>query len=350
MQRFLTRLALLSVLVGAFQVTVIPKLRQSDEAADVLDRLSRDPDVIYFCDSTNRWVDDADQDKRSICQMAQESFPDLTFAAVDKNAFHAGVYESVCELLADRKQRPKVLVVPINLRSFSPAWDRRPSYEFNELQNHIRYAETQWRLGLLAVRGMFPTPENSLSDAEYFNLPVYCGGQQVGQVRDFDNPSYLEADPQKTKDKFIFHYMYSLTPRHRKLQSFANLARTATQSGSRVVFYITPLDIDSGSSHLGRAMQQQVAENVRVVRDQLDPLAEVIDLSFELPSDAFTWHQYPNEHLNQHGRQYVATAITSSVAHALQIDAESNYQPQLRYAYRPGQLPRLSREQSTIIR
>lgn len=321
MLRFFVRILLLAVIVGALQASVVPSLRrEAKEVNEVLCEVSDCTDVLYFCDSTNRWVDDSDTDVRSISEMTQAAFPTLTISAADRNSFHAGVYESLVTLLADRNQLPKVLVVPVNLRSFSPAWDRRPECQFDDLQDHIRYADRKWRLGLIAVSKMFPASnDNATSDDAYNSLPVYRGSQCIGCVADFENESYEVPTPARTRNKFVYHYMYPLEADHRRLHSLVRLAQIAREHGSQAVFYITPVDVSSGIRLVGEEFQSQVERNIRVIRSQLEAHGPMLDLAFDLPSDAFAWHLYPNEHLNQDGRRYVASALEASIAERMNM-------------------------------
>ena len=167
MSKFALRMFVLVIAVASLQLTIVPMLRQPEIAGDMLDRLERHADVIHFCDSTNQWTDPADRDGRSICQMAQEEIPDLKLTALDHPGFQPEVYETIVDLLAQRDALPDMIVVPINLRTFSLAWDRRPQYDFAEVRQAIEFADQQWWLGAMAARNLFSPVQTGLTEDQF---------------------------------------------------------------------------------------------------------------------------------------------------------------------------------------
>ncbi|HSV43669.1 MAG TPA: hypothetical protein VLJ10_03855, partial [Candidatus Bathyarchaeia archaeon] len=149
----------------------------------------------------------------------------------------------------------------------------------------------------------------------YEHTKVFNGNHYVGRVRDFDNASYAQIDEEKIKKKLIFRYMYLLTPQNRKVQSMLKLAQLLKENGIEAVFYITPVDFQTGLKYLGPDFFKRVSENTHLISSLLNEKSiQLLDLSFSLPSRHFTWHEdsdqlYPNEHLQFLGRMFVVKSL-----------------------------------------
>ncbi|MEZ6066349.1 MAG: hypothetical protein R3B90_11730 [Planctomycetaceae bacterium] len=161
-------------------------------------------------------------------------------------------------------------MVPVNLRSFSAEWDQKPQYRFSELRTDLRYADQQWVLGLrgpLRMLGLWAADEPT--QQEYLAAPVRKGAEVVGTVQDFENPTFEQPSPDRTRDKFVFHYLAEVSHDHRKLQSLRRIAMKARAAGSRVIFYLTPVDEQTGESLLPGEFRPLVKSNVRLLEREL---------------------------------------------------------------------------------
>ena len=206
-------------------------------------------------------------------------------------------------------------MIPINLRSFSPEWDRKPAYQFEATKRQIRHAERPLQQALdPLLRTLHLLDEQAVTQTEYKTTPVYCGTEQVGLVRDFDNPSYLEVTPERTRNKMIFHYMYPLGVDHPKLVALREIVALADDYDLNIVFYVSPVDVETGERLLPGRFREQVAANVDTIREAVGThQPALIDMSDALPSTAFSWHDYPNEHLRDTGRRFVAERLASQL-------------------------------------
>ena len=80
------------------------------------------------------------------------------------------------------------------------------------------------------------------------------------------------------------------------------------------MFYITPIDMETGTRHLPEDFPAVVKQNCRLIEQRLrERGGEVIDLSHSLGPGAFSWNEYPNEHLRQNGRCYVAKRLAQTL-------------------------------------
>jgi len=317
-KKLLLRLICLVLLACVLQLTLVPKLRKMKDVRRFESCFAQAPDVVMFCDSTNAWIDEKDSDPRAISDMFEDLLDETKIGHVTRAAYHVQVYAAFVDLVVARGLRPRGLVIPINLRSFSPEWDRKPAYQFEKELRLIRNADAPLRLAVdPLLRTLHLIDEAPVTQHEYKNSPVYRGERLVGVVRDFDNPSFREVTRERTRNKMILHYMYPLREDHRKLEALRNIARTAARNDLNIVFYISPIDVQTGEELLPDEFRRQVGANVAMIQQALaGHRPALIDLSAALPADAFSWHDYPNEHLCQEGRALVATRLAETFAAA----------------------------------
>jgi hypothetical protein len=88
------------------------------------------PEISMFGDSVAERVSRNDSDKRSLAQMVSENVAPRTFMALTRSAHQPDIYEPLIRAMLLQPRRPRVLIVPVNLRSFSPQWMLSPDWHF----------------------------------------------------------------------------------------------------------------------------------------------------------------------------------------------------------------------------
>ncbi|MDQ1352102.1 MAG: hypothetical protein QG657_2408 [Acidobacteriota bacterium] len=294
-----------------------PKLKNYVFRFDQFTRLNyylkKKTEIIFFGDSTITARGQDDNDKRSIAAMLQDIAPQSSVGSVTHPAYHIGIYLEFCKYIVRQGYRPSILIIPINMRSFSPGWDRQPHYQF-EIQTIVLRGGILKTILLAFYKPLMMFKYNffTISQQEFLNTPVFCGNRQVGVIKDFNNNSYVKYSVKNMKNQLIYCYMYdlSLSPRHRKLENLVEIARLLTKNNIKSLFYITPIDWETGEKHLPGEFLKQLQQNTRLIHSLLSAEGvEVLDISTALPPNYFAWHLYPNEHLNQRGRMYVAEQL-----------------------------------------
>ncbi len=278
------------------------------------------PDLLFFGDSTNKWTDAADQDLRSIDQFLKEALPKITTGVIEHEAFHLGVYADVIDYLADRKALPDVVVLPINPRSFSPMWYRKPAWQF-EVFSYAMAAGTERRFNLwVRPLGVFKALRlRKVSEAEFGKTPVYDGSTVIGRVSDInDYRRHIGADgtfSSKYKKQYLSYiYLYELTADHPLLKDLHRGLARAKEAGSRVVAYLPPIDIETAVEWYGEEIRPRIKTNLTVIKEVTKSYGvNVRDLSFALSREHFTWDPVPNEHLKDAGRRFVAAQIADAL-------------------------------------
>ena len=260
-------------------------------------------------------------------EILQELLPDRRVGQVAHPAYGLDLFYDFAAHMDRHGASPDTLVLPINLRSFSPAWDMRPAYQF-EKERRILAMGLPWARLLVRPLEAFGFFRPSISQQAFLDTPVYDGDVPVGQVRDFETlaadeilqeeaeNSYREVeleDEETAQAVLTYHYMLNLEPDHRKLDAMVAVAELAAGRGVNVIFYISPVNVEQGERFLGSKFTERLADNIRVVESRLDAAAldsvMLLNMAFDLPAYDFT----DLEHLTETGKEYVAEQIASAV-------------------------------------
>lgn len=296
-----------------------PKLMRYVFRFDELARLNRylreKADIIYFGDSSVYAEGKDDSDHRTIAGMLRDMAPQYSLESVTHAAYHIGIYLEFCKYIVRQRYRPSVIIIPINMRSFSTDWDRQPHYQY-EIQRIILRGGLLKTILLAFYKPLKIFKYNffTISQQEFKESPVFYGHRQVGKVKDFNNSSYSKYSAKNMKNQIIYAYMYGLSPfpQHRKLKALVEAARLLKKNNIKPIFYITPIDWETGEKYLPGEFRKQMGENTRLIVSLLSAEGvEILDISTALPTHFFYWHLYPNEHMNQRGRLYVAEQLSS---------------------------------------
>lgn len=283
-----------------------------DELARLDNYLKTKIDIIYFGESTVYSVGLGDKDKRTTSEMLEEMTPCYSSGSILNAAYQMDIYLEFCRYITRQKQHPSFIIIPINMRSFSPDWDRRQQYQF-EIEKIILRGGLLKQLLLAFYKPLrvFKYNFTTISREEFLNTPVFNGSRQVGTVRGFKNKSYRKFSENNLKNSILFFYMFSLNRQHRKLKSMVEIAKILTQNNIKIIFYITPIDYETGEKYFPGQFLKRLTHNTQLIRSVLDAEGvEVLDISADLTSKYFTWDLYPNEYLKQKGRKYVARRIS----------------------------------------
>ena len=302
-------------LVGQWLIAGQDRPPEAERLASIL---AHPVDVIMFGDSSFTNVAEKDVDRRPLHSMITVDLSGLRVAVMAHAANHAGVYASMADAIIRSGNLPRAIVAPINLRSFSPEWDLKPSYQFVDEMVYLSHSTTIGRILHRPAEVFKYYDVNPISWSQYRNATVFDGTKAVGRVAEFDNPSFEELSPAHSRGKFILHYMYQLTPEHRRLQSLRHMAEALARAGVHLILFVSPLDMEAGQKSLGADFGTRVQQNIAVIRSALVSTgAELIDLVAVVPDDDFDYVNYPTEHLKGAGRRQVANRVAGAVRAAV---------------------------------
>jgi hypothetical protein len=272
------------------------------------DRRAAPPSILYFGDSVVERVSRDDVDTRTLGEMVAERRGRKSCLAVSHSAYHPGVYLGLLRALGRMRHRPSLLIVPINLRCFSPQWDLRPAYQFAaELRALERYV----------ADGTLPEPiappiESTEALAAYDQQGVSYPSSphdRIGLFRAIvDRKAETEQDRvARLEQIFKFHYTHPLRGDHRRLVQLRELVDLATSMKIEVFTYLTPINYEAGLRYAGASFGIECEASIGTIRKSLND--RVVDWSQLVPMSGFVSPDIANEHLNERGRVTLADAI-----------------------------------------
>lgn len=315
MKGLILKLVLLFILVVLVQLIVGHHRFEIDSRIESLDmQLKEGIDTLYLGDCTNTSHRKWETDRRTLASILEKKIPGHKLGVLTYNSYHMEIYLEFIRYIAKSKHRLKRVIIPINLRSFSPSWDRMPQYQFEKEKILLKggmvaaFLRAFYRpLRLLGIDWY------TISREEYLDTPVFKGTIQWGKVRDYNRIYLKKYSKEDIKGKILLFYMFSLSQEHRKIHSMISLARIGLQNNIQILFYITPIDYQSCEGYFPGEFTKRINENSLLIKNLLKKEnTPVLDLSTALDSSCFTWTDtfYPNEQLNIMGREKVAEYLS----------------------------------------
>lgn len=280
--------------------------------------LAKEIDIIFFGDSSVYTHDKYnDTDKRTIRQMLQDTIPNLKCMPVVHPAYHMGIYLEFCKYIAESEYKPKMVIAPINIRSFSPEWDLQPMYQFTEEKAIISSSPVNTFLLNVFNKPLkvfkYGYDTDIISNTEFANSPVYFKDSIVGDMNEYIRGFENMTEPNKKK-KFLLRYMFYIHEKHRKLEELREIGRLMKSKGIIPLFYIIPIDWEEGSKYFPGEIEEVTRKNASLLVRELEKIGgAVIDMSLGLKHKDFNYEYYPNEHMKQAGRRYVAVKIAEKM-------------------------------------
>ena len=310
MKPFLTKvvlfLSLFALLTMAFDVLYL-KLRMKNLYPELyhMDQLLEEKvDAILFGSSVNRHVDPEDIDTRSIGELLDSLVVKYEVGALSHKAYQLDMFAEYVEYISTQSHKP-LLIVPINIRSFSPIWDLYPPFQFpfekdliNDVNPFIRFVDLN---------------KSRKRETEYFkNIPVFHQEKVIGKLWEFAYPFSVMLD---TRKGFIVRYMQPVQQENQKLHSLERVLSLSEKHDIPLIFYFTPVDYTKGESLEIPGFHEQLNDNLSLVKNVLDRYnVESYDLSQAIDSTHFSYTYIPTEHLNQKGRKYLSTFLSKKVS------------------------------------
>lgn len=315
MKRILLKGAAFALLVIALQVPLeLLRGLAPIQPRDALDARRSPPDIVYFGDSVLESVAPGDADRRDLMVLLRDLLPDRSVGTIQGAAYGPELFEAFARYVARQPARPSRLLISINLRSFSPEWDPRPEYQFQAEKFRLHHGDLAAAAFLRPLNAFKAYSLTPISPAEYRIRPVTREGRPVGLVRDFLPLLVPPPGMSLEEGQFVFRYMNTVTPDSRGILALRRIAELCRKTGMEPRFYVTPVDVETGTRAVGPGFRQQVAANVAVLRESLAAEnVRLLDLSALLDANAFDWRRnlVPNEHLTERGRAALARELAA---------------------------------------
>jgi len=284
-----------------------------------LDQFRQVPtDVVTFGDSVLEHLDERDVDRRPLSTQILTGLRGCTTANLARSAYHPEIFEAVGRFVTALPQtRPRLIVVPINLRSFSNTWIWHPMYRFEELQRLLLHDSLVYTLAHRPLSAFRWYDGVAGTQDDYDRAPIYDGDRFIGPQGPLAQIVFHGAGgasrDERLRTAFVMRYSARLQADHARVVAMRNLARTLRERRVPALFYLTPVDWQEAERLAGPDIVGHITSNARLLMSVLgDAGATVNDWTRVLPHEDFSWEELPNEHLKETGRRAVAELVVAA--------------------------------------
>lgn len=318
MRNFILKFIIFFILIYFLQLAIV-QIFPVRVPVNLKSITSNSYDVLYFGDSSVLYFSNKDKNKSSTADIFQkilgERFKILKLASP---AWNSTVFEMYSNYLSKNKILAKTVIVPINLRSFSVDWDLYPAYQFNDDMIYFEYYDTFLSPFIGVISNLTLADVNQKYNFLHENSLVYDGEIALGKAKNFENMSKDIPYSVRLKKSITLYYLSNIQKKHRKLLSLVKIAKNFKKNGVNLIYYITPIDYQTGERYLGKKFVDRISDNIDTIISELrKENVTIVNYSFDLKTDKFTWREnggeYPNEHLNYAGRLFVASELSKII-------------------------------------
>lgn len=267
--------------------------------------------VLIFGDSVMERVSKFDEDQRSLGEIIAE-IGDVRCHIASRSALNPTLVLALLRAMRNL-QRPRVVVIPVNMRCFSPQWDLNPAWALHQELGAIEAWISNPDAAIASIADIRKSPDLYTAFEQTpvsYELSSYT---TVGEFRASVADLAEANEHERRRQIFVFHYTHVLVGAHRKLIDLKAALSICRSMGCEPLVYITPLNVDAGVRACGARFSEIVAENIATLRGQLSSLATLIDWSTEMPPNAFFKQDLATEHLEFAGRSKLAELVVSQI-------------------------------------
>jgi hypothetical protein len=285
---------------------------------------SSPPDAVLLGDSVHYRVRYNDRDGRTLAEMTGEDLAPLRMLSLAGSAYHPRLYLALVRAILAMPERPRCIVVPVNIRCFSPQWWLRPE---NAYEAEVEALEKR-RPGDPAP--VLPPYEKNRDLDRYRAMDVRYPGvplTKIGQFLDIVDSKVTDPAEKNWRSRHIavFHYMHPLESGHPWLADLRTAIAEAVAANIRPLVYVTPINHQWGQRAAGAGFSRVVDRNLAILREALAPLAEdgggrYEDWALAFRDGLFFNKDEKTEHLSDAGRRELAMRIAGLVRRGLESE------------------------------
>jgi len=264
-------------------------------------------DIVFLGDSVLTTSAD-NEDPAGIQDYLQKDFPELKVYTLNHSGFRPPEYLELCRFMASYKHKPKIVIIPINLCTFSYSLlGDQP--EMQELRAYLRNDYTYfvfYRPLLLFKSDIF----SRIQEQDMNNAAFYFYNTKLGTYKDYLDIVKMTDKKERIIKGLSFQFHYQLDNQYPFVKDLMECAKVLKAHDIKPVFLILPSPYGYVQEYLSQDYMQLVDRNISFLdslfQNQGDPF---LDLSHSLPKESFLWEYYPNAHLKHEGRAMVALKL-----------------------------------------
>lgn len=284
---------------------------------EISNTLSNKNECIMFGSSVNKHVDSEDTDRRAISEMVDSLSDRYKVTTVSRLSASFENYFNYLDYSVRIGNVPKVVIVPVNIRSFNPEWALRPEYIALAAQEKIflQYGKIAYVFRKILPR--YSRELNKQSHQNFYEYKMFSENEYVGQVKEYvvEDRNLIFDTVKYQRDMFMINYMIDVDSSNHNLVALQRFNQLCSMNNISVLFYYTPVDFEEGERLYEIKFENRLNQQVSFLKGFTNSADTVIDLSLDLNSSYFSYDLSPNEHMNQYGKMYVAEKVSQALTH-----------------------------------
>ncbi len=311
----------------AFLVSSLFVFSGNQIAQEILFDLNDHPvDIALFGDSVIRNYSACEAETDGIDDYL-ERFSGRSVLSLEHNAYASHQFARFMELFSVTAYKPRVVVIPINMRVFSSGWGDNPAWRFEADMHYVSVLAGD--LGAVPKFALARLDASSDRASSYLDSTVEAAGRHYGTLRELYGraegmPLDLECreteEPyrEKLSAAFAANYVYELGTDSPLIADIVDAISQAERRGVLPLVYITPINYEDGVRYVDDEFAGILRRNVDVVEDVLTRSGvKYINMAMDLPAGDFADKGCACEHLTARGRKYVARRLAEEIESAV---------------------------------
>lgn len=292
-------------------------------------RLQPKTDIFYFGESSNITYTDSDSIKTSIADLMNFFFPSLQVTMINKSASHAGIFKHWLNCINLKENKPKALVVTLNLRSFDAAWIHSkletPLQQSVVFTRHLPNLINRFALSLQAFDNKTDRQRDKaiLKDWEKTKLR-FPYNFKYNTVRQWDDGMAREglykADCSRDSSKtalachYIKSYAFNITENNPRIKDFDAIADWCQKNQVKLYLNLLAENVEYADSLVGKELVFLMRQNRDfLVKRYSKNNCEVVDNLEWVPGTYYIDQNWTTEHYNYKGRMIIAKNLSESL-------------------------------------
>jgi len=230
--------------------------------------------------------------------------------------YNAGVFYCIINVLKALKNYPKTIILPINMRSFSPCWAFHPFHHKVNTILEIKYFLNKEGYELGDIYNI----DKQITYDDFFSIEAKYPLTELRYISQFEQIINSNSENENERDRryreiFIYHYLNKIDEDNRIFLLLKKTFQLINNLNINVITYITPINYQGGEKYVGEKFTDLVLDNVNIIKNYFSSIKKenliFSDYSLLFDSEYFVHKNDTAEHLNQNGRLLLSRLITS---------------------------------------
>lgn len=288
-------------------------------------RLAGDPPaVLMFGDSALRQHGVCDRERLGTDEYLARA-AQLAVYPVEHGAYSALMYREYARSIARAAVPPRLVLIPVNLRAWSPEWGDRPLYRFPLRTAYIRLRDGVGFAPLPVIAQLASDRDRAETrrwqDAEVASFAGERLGrngelarEQLAADLDCGAPPASGAAAAVLRRKFLWHYGSTARAAEAMSAALAETVGVLRAAGIDVLVYVTPVNVEEAAAYAGAALAAAIGERATAIGARvLAAGGRFVDLHDLLPAGRFIDKHLACEHLDETGRRRLAERLAAEL-------------------------------------